>query len=75
MLPLFTHLCIELEPHVVLCCVLDSDWKDVEVALDRLVFQEREASTGDSQKGIHDGSIRSVYAFLRYHRTYNFLEV
>ena len=45
-----------------MCCVLGSDWKDIEVVLDRLVSQEREASTGDSQKGIHNGSIRSVYA-------------
>ena len=59
----------------MLWCVLDSNWREIEVALDGLVSQEREASTGDSQKGIHNGSICSVYAFLRQHRTYNSLEV
>ena len=49
--------------HVVLCCVLDSNWMEIEVALDRLVSQEKEASTGDSHKGIHNGSIFSLYIF------------
>ena len=32
---------------------LDTDWRELDVALDRLVLLEREASTGDSQKNIH----------------------
>ena len=37
----------------MLCYVvgLNTDWSDLEVALDRLVSLERGASTGDSQKG------------------------
>ena len=31
----------------MLCCVLGTDWRELEVALDRLVSLEREASTGD----------------------------
>ena len=43
-------------------CVLGSGWEDVEVALDRLVSQEREASTGDSQKlSIMVASILCMY--------------
>ena len=38
----------------MLCCVLETDWSELEVALDRLVSLEREASTGNSQKGIHN---------------------
>ena len=45
----------------MLCCVLDSNWREVEDALDILVSQEREVATGDSQKGIHNDSVRSVY--------------
>ena len=51
------HLCA---PHHVLCYVLGSNWREVEAALDRLVSQEREVATGDSQKGIHNGSDCSV---------------
>ena len=38
----------------MLCCVLGSDWTELEVALDKLVSLEREASTGDTQKGIRN---------------------
>ena len=38
----------------MLCCVLETDWSELEVALDRLVSLERETSKGDSQKGIHN---------------------
>ena len=31
----------------MLCCVLGTDWRELEVALERLVSLEREASTGD----------------------------
>ena len=31
----------------MLCCVLGADWRELEVALERLVSLEREASTGD----------------------------
>ena len=44
----------------MLCCVLDSNWKEVEAALDQLVSQERAAATGVTQKGIHNGSVHSV---------------
>ena len=44
----------------MLCCVLDSNWREVEVALDRLVSQEREVATGDSHKGVHNGGVRFV---------------
>ena len=36
----------------MLYCVLVTDWRELEVALDRLVSLEREASTGNSHKGI-----------------------
>ena len=38
----------------MLCCVLGTDWRELEVAFDRLVSLEREASTGVSEKGIHN---------------------
>ena len=50
-----------------LCCVLDSDWKEVEANLDRLLSQEREVATGDRQKGIDNGSVCSVYVLQRLH--------
>ena len=50
-LPIFVHW----TNHMLCCAVLGSDWREVEAALDRLVSQEREVATGDSQKGIHNG--------------------
>ena len=41
----------------MLCCVLGSNWREVEDALDKLASQEREAATGDGQKGIHNGGV------------------
>ena len=49
----------------MLCCLLGSNWREVEAALDRLVSQEREAATDDSQKGIHNGCVLSVYVCIR----------
>ena len=48
----------------MLCCAvfLDTDWRELEVALDRLASLEREASTGDSEKGIHN-VFQPVYVF------------
>ena len=70
-LPISVHL---TNHHIVLCCVLGSNWREVEAALDRLVSQEREVATGDSQKGIHNGSVHSVYVFQRLHGVCNSLE-
>ena len=50
----FTQLSVLNKPHVVLCCVSGTDWKELEFALDRLVSLEKEASKVDSQKGIHN---------------------
>ena len=47
----------------MLCCVLDTDWSELEFALDRLVSLEGEVSKGDSQKGIHNVFL-SVYVFI-----------
>ena len=58
----------------MLCCVLGSNWREVEAALDRLVSQEREAATGHRQKGIHNGSVHSVCAFQRLHEVCDSLE-
>ena len=62
MLPHFTHLHVLNNPYVVLCSVLDTDWSDLEVALDRLVSLERKASKGDSQEDIQN-VFQSVYVF------------
>ena len=72
MLPHFAHLHVLNWPCVVLCCALDTDWGELEVALDRLVSLEREASTGDSQKVIHI-VFQSVYVF-RVLKMYNSME-
>ena len=57
-----TQLHVFNSPYVVLCCVLDTNWRELEVALDRLVLLEREAYKGDSWKGIHN-VFQSVYVF------------
>ena len=50
----------------MLCCISCSNWRDVEVAFNRLVSMKREVGTGDSQKGIHNSSICFVYVRNMY---------
>ena len=62
----------------MLCCTLETDWRELEVALDRLVSLEREASTDGSWKGIHNNFhfvhvesawVYTVAALTLYHLT------
>lgn len=62
---LIAHLYTFTHMPCMLCCISGSNWRDVQAALNRLVSTKREAVTGDSQKGIHNSSICSVYVYIR----------